>query len=459
MAINIAPGVNPLEFTHFTTGDNPSLIAHVNPPFTFFARVKPNIVASPFGAAIIKADRIPGVSALPGAFFWFMLGLASDKAFAQVKAFGVPTIGTSVSTTSLDVGTWYNITGVFRNSTFRQVWVDGVSGPSNATSSAPSGLDGLLIGASHANYTGAFNKPLTACVQDVVCWRRELTTEEIESLNDLEDITSLHQTDIFFHVPFVDAGSATVAWDYTSGVPVAVPLIQDGTGGAITTCNDSPEFPEPPEEGDCIGEDVADEAPVVIGTWPTCDLVPEDIDVQFVSETSTPGRAMSGRQQFVQRAAGHWRIEYIGIPIWTKDHVLQARRIETDLDGRNGTILIPFYEGKLSATPVVATAADDFSVGDVRLVIAQTAGATIRAGQHFSTNERGYRIKRVLGTDGDGLTSVIVLPPLRDAIAFGASLNFNDPSVRCRLERDDGMAVMLEHLKFGKHTVAFVEDV
>ena len=120
---------------------------------------------------------------------------------------------------------------------------------------------------------------------------------------------------------------------------------------------------------------------------------------------------------------------------------------------------MPFYEGKLSATPIIATMAGDFSPGDVRLSIAQTAGATIRGGMHFSTNERGYRIKRVLGVDGDSITTVIVWPPLRDVIANGATLDFNTPTVRCRLERDDGMAIMLEHLKFGKHTVAFVEDV
>lgn len=209
--------------------------------------------------------------------------------------------------------------------------------------------------------------------------------------------------------------------------------------------------------GDCEGEDEAD-APPTPETWPTCDLVPEDIDVQAVSETQTPGRSLGGRQQFVQRAAGHWRFELIGIPVWTKELALQWHALESKLDGRNGTILVPFYEAPLSGTPIVATAADAFYVGDVRLTIEQTAGATIRAGMHFSAGERGYRIKRVTGTAA-GITSVVIWPPLRDVIAAEESLDFNDPVCRCRQERDDGMAIMFELLKFGKHTVAFVEDV
>lgn len=451
MAVDIVPGTNVFEFTHFQTFDA-SVIAAINTtPFTYFARVKLNGVASAGGATILHLQE-PSTGLAS-----FRLGVSGAllPAAESHDLFG----SISYGATPLEIGTWHNIAGVFRNTTFRQVWLDGVSGPSNTEHSdpLPAALTKITIGATHATAT-QYMQPLMACVQDIVIWNRELTGEEILSLNDLEDPSSLHQTDIVFHVPFADEPTKLTAWNYTSGVPVAVTITQTGSSGTITTCEDSPEFPAPPVEGECEGEDFADEVPAVTVTWPKCDLVPEDIDVQAVSETQTPGRSLSGRQQFVQRAAGHWRIELIGIPVWTKELALQWQTLESKIDGRNGTVLVPFYEAPLSGTPIVATSPLQYPIGAVRLGILQTAGATIRAGMNFQAGERGYRIKRVLGTES-GVTQVVIWPPLRDTVDAADELDFNDPHVRCRLERDDGMAIMFELLKFGKHTVAFVEDV
>lgn len=456
MAIDLVPGSNPLEYTHFHTGFNPIVTAA---PLSIFARVKLNGTPGALGSVIWSVERIPPGF---GGYQGFELLITSDlkpviKSRAGAGPF--PSLGQAESPTALEIGTWYDICGVIASNSSRKIFVNQVQKAVQLTTvNAPAGLEGIIIGAGYTVSVGFYNQPLAACVQDLVLWRIALTDDEVTGLLVPGNPTALHQTDIPFHVPFAAAGSATVAWDYTSGVPVAVTLAQRGTGGSVTTCSDSPGGP-PPAAGDCEGEDVADAVPAVAATWPTCDLVPEDIDVQAVSETQTPGRALSGRQQIVQRAAGHWRIELIGIPIWTKAHALLARQIETALDGRNGTIMVPFYEAKLSATPIAATAAGDFAIGDVVFAITQTAGAAIRAGMHFSIAERGYRIKRVRAADADGNFTVIIWPPLREATALGGTLNFNDPMVRCRLERDDGMAVMLENLAFGKHTVAFVEDV
>lgn len=447
MAVDIVPGTNALEYTHLGTGFNLPL-ANAAPPFTMFARVKLNATPGSLGATIFELGRIP-----PGfaAFGAVRLGVNHEHQF--FASFG---FFTSLFPATLALGTWYNVAGVYSTTSFRQAWLNGVSAPAN-TSFATTTNETVRIGASTGPAPGDYNRPLKACVQDVVLWRRALNEAELLELNTTEDPSTLHRTDIIFHVPLADEATATVAWDYTSGVAVAVPLYEIGTGGSITTCNDSPDTPDPAED-ECAGEDVADADPTP-ETWPTCDLVPEDIDVQAVSETQTPGRSLGGRQQFVQRAAGHWRIELIGIPVWTSELTLQWQALESTLDGRNGTILVPFYEAPLSTTPIAATAAGDFAIGDVAISIDQTAGATLRAGMHFSAGDRGYRIKRVREADGDGNYTVVIWPPLRDAIELDDTLDFNTPHVRCRLERDDGMAIMFELLKFGKHTVAFVEDV
>lgn len=453
MAIDLVPGTDALEYTHFHTGFNPVVSAT---PLTIFARVKLNGTPGSLGACIIAFERIP--PGFGGNYQYFELGIDSARRPFIVTRRGF-TVSSATSPTALDIGTWYDIVAVVLSQASRKIYVDQVHKATDLTDVGgdPTSLEGAIIGASYTVTPGTYNHPLAACIQDIAVWRIALTDNEVTDELDPDDPTALHRTDIPLHVPFADAATATVAWDYTSGVSVAVTLTQAGTGGSVTTCNDSPGTPDPVED-DCEGEDEADAAPTP-ETWPTCDFVPEDIDVQAVSASATPGRAHSGRQQFVQQAAGHWRIELIGIPIWTKTLALQWRALEAKLDGRNGTILVPFYEGKLSSTSITATAAGAYEPGDVRIAITQTAGATIRAGMHFSVSDRGYRIKKRLSDDGDGNAQVVIWPPVRDAIAHGATLNFNTPHVRCRLERDDGMGIMFEHLKYGKHNVAFVEDV
>lgn len=207
----------------------------------------------------------------------------------------------------------------------------------------------------------------------------------------------------------------------------------------------------------CDTEDEDDELPAAI-TWPKCDLVPAKIDPQAVAPTVSPGRSLVGHEHVVQPDAGHWRIALIGIAVWTIAAILQWRQIESTLDGRVGAILVPFYDAPLSGVAIVAAPDDVYPIGAVRIGIAQTAGATIRNGMHFSAGDWGYVLKRVFGTTG-GVTSVLIWPPLRAVITSASDLEFNDPVVRCRLERDDGMAGLLELLTFGNYDVAFVEDV
>jgi hypothetical protein len=72
---------------------------------------------------------------------------------------------------------------------------------------------------------------------------------------------------------------------------------------------------------------------------------------------------------------------------------------------------------------------------------------------HFQVGPWVYVLVSGSGTDWR------VWPPLRAAVTIGTSLNFNDPRLRCRLATDDAMDIMLEHLRFGKPDVRFIEDV
>lgn len=205
-------------------------------------------------------------------------------------------------------------------------------------------------------------------------------------------------------------------------------------------------------------EDEEDQIDLCTVTWPECSLIPRRINVDVVSPTVSAGRAFSGFEQVLKPDAGFWRITYYDIAVRSRAEALLWRQIETDLNGRVGTICVPVYEGKLSAVDILAVAVTQYPIGAASVGIVQTAGADIRAGMHFSVGEWLYRIKSV--TDpGQGYTLAKIWPPLRAIIQAAEPLEFNLPRCRCRLERDDSMDINLELLRFGNPSVTFVEDV
>ncbi len=218
------------------------------------------------------------------------------------------------------------------------------------------------------------------------------------------------------------------------------------------------DYPAVAVEDECGAEDEADPLGPCDVEWPTCVLVPSRVNVDVFAPSVSPGRSFAGFEQLIQPDAGHWRITFGEIPIRTMAHALEWRRIEGALQGRNGVVCVPVYEGKLSETPIVTTVSSDWGIGETTVDIEQTAGEDIRAGMHFSVDDRLYRINRIDSTDGD-VSQVVIWPPLREALADGATANFNTPTCRCRLERDDSMDVDLELLRFARPSVTFVEDV
>lgn len=275
-------------------------------------------------------------------------------------------------------------------------------------------------------------------------------------------------TALTFTVPATDTGEfidSTHSISLLATDTVSFQQTGGGTGGlgveyfALLISGEAEAFETGDDGDECGSEDEADVLQDTI-TWPKCDLVPTSISVDVVAPSVSPGRSFSGFEQLVQADAGYWRIVYNDVPIRTRARALQWREIESLLDGRNNPILVPVYEAPVSAVDIVAESGDG-NIGDTSLNLIQSAGGDIEPGMHFSTPS-GYlhRIKTIeqVAVEEISLFSMTIWPPLREALA-GSELEFNDPVCRCRLETDDGMDVNLELLRFGRPSVAFVEDV
>lgn len=428
------------------------------PPFSVFCRVNPSSVG-PLGGTLINIERMPPGF---GGYHHFQLRLESSDGQVHALSYGGH-LGTNSSATAgpYSLNEWQTVGGVFTSHSSRQAYHNGIPGTLDTTAcTAPSGLEDTLLGVSATVTVGTFNAPLNGCLSKAAIWSSALTDQNMLDLHDGVDPATISPSTLVYYAPLVDAATAVelFAWD-GGAVTQTADLTLNFAAGGIADCLDVEPAPEPGETGeDECAEDFADELQTPI-TWPKCDLVPTSINIEVVSPTVSPGRSFTGREQIVQPDAGSWRITYGGVPIRTKTHAFQWREIESLLNGRNGSILVQVYEAKLSATPIAVIATNTFPIGATQLEISQSAGADIQAGMQFSAGEWLYRVMRIVEDLGDGVETVAIFPPLREAIAATASLDFNDPHCRCRLERHDSMSVNLELLRFARPSVTFVEDV
>jgi len=84
-------------------------------------------------------------------------------------------------------------------------------------------------------------------------------------------------------------------------------------------------------------------------------------------------------------------------------------------------------------------------------------GSQIEGGEKFSVAGRAYKIERVTARSGTQATCIIT-PPLRAAIADGAAVNFDWPTVQCKLVPDQDLAPMITFGRRAEMSISFIED-
>lgn len=115
------------------------------------------------------------VSASGSASNQFSLGNNSFNAELRISAGGSNTNVTG--TTTLVTGRWYHVCGVFRSSTDRELYINGVSDATNTTSRTPASIGAITIGAN-----GAGSNETDGKIAEVGLWNVSLSTTEIASL-------------------------------------------------------------------------------------------------------------------------------------------------------------------------------------------------------------------------------------------------------------------------------------
>lgn len=196
----------------------------------------------------------------------------------------------------------------------------------------------------------------------------------------------------------------------------------------------------------------------------------------------------SGAADVISGDAGFWRATFGAVVVTNGPRVQTWRAIAAKLQGRLFPILVPYcgmyqpFPLDTNGDPIFpstvthsdGTAFSDGSAymsGVIRTVLNQSlperavggsvtidVAGIIQPGHVFSFGERMYEL-----VDVTYLTETTATlrwqPPLREAVASGAELNFDRPVCRMRLASDSEMQLSLEMNKRGFPSVNFVEDL
>lgn len=214
--------------------------------------------------------------------------------------------------------------------------------------------------------------------------------------------------------------------------------------------------------------------------WPDAVLRPQNVAFDIAPRSLAGPSSVSGITQVVSSDAGIWKATLGNIIIKSRNAVLAHRAISNLLEGRLNPILVPLcrayqpvpadsdelYEDVPHSddalfdddtgyvgTVIDVVAAAPAAVRAVSMTVTVNYAGDIEPGQHFSLGERLYRV-RSFDADTGAMT---FRPPLREAVAAGDPLNFDDPVCLMRLASDDAMNLELALRRFGSPTVSFIE--
>jgi hypothetical protein len=216
--------------------------------------------------------------------------------------------------------------------------------------------------------------------------------------------------------------------------------------------------------------------------WPIHVLAAKDVAFDISPRSLAAPPSVSGFGQVVASDAGIWKATFGNVIIRRRQHTLAWRAIDTLLEGRLNSILVPLCRGYQPVPPDAAPLYEEVPHSDDalfdddtgyigRVIDVKTVGSmavravsgtvsvgyagSIEPGQHFSAGERLYRVRSFNPETG----AITFRPPLRESVPSGTNLEFDDPVCRMRLATDDAMNLDLALRRFGNPTVNFIEDL
>lgn len=228
-------------------------------------------------------------------------------------------------------------------------------------------------------------------------------------------------------------------------------------------------------------------------TFPTHLFNPQNIKVRPAGSTITGGESLSGQTDVLKTdGGGFWVVQMTGIELISADLIRAWRAWEDELDSGATKVLVPIADVRQAPRPIIAgrlgspsamrADSDDpyfpeavgfatpWIVAKITAPAALRAttvtinverGARVKGGEFFAVNHategrRAYRIRRVVSRDGQEAT-VLIRPPLREAVADNTPVDFDWPSFTCVLVPEADISPDIEYGRHSTVDIAFRE--
>lgn len=211
------------------------------------------------------------------------------------------------------------------------------------------------------------------------------------------------------------------------------------------------------------------------------DLAPRGISFTRRGASVGGPPSFSGRSQVGEVDAGYWMAKLNTVNAGGKANVLAFRRQFGRQQGGAHQILVPVFDranapwvtaGVYAASTTYSDGTiytDGTSYADPVIIVSLTSAAarratqitptvtsagTISGGEYFSAGVHLYTIDEV---NDDGTWTI--WPPLREALASGYELNFDNPKCLMRLLNEGDDDLLLERGGYGFPDLTFIEDL
>lgn len=223
---------------------------------------------------------------------------------------------------------------------------------------------------------------------------------------------------------------------------------------------------------------------MTIYPWPP-ELRAVGIEFDILGQAASGPVSLVGNSQVASLDGGYWIATLGSISIVNRAAMLSFRRLRAVLQGGAHQVLVPVCDGAPwpSGSPTSATAqfsdgaffsdgsafaqsvisiavVADADVRTTRLEVAYENAGDIVGGEYFSIGNHLYQIAQVLtdeapASGGDAVWQII--PPLREAVAIGAHLEFDHPVCLMRPVREAEMNLMTFRNRTGVWSPVFLE--
>lgn len=227
-------------------------------------------------------------------------------------------------------------------------------------------------------------------------------------------------------------------------------------------------------------------------TFPIQIFNPANIKPELVSRVITTPESINGNSQSIRTdGGGYWRCAYENIDLIDSDTIRCARAWDGYMGGGGVEFIVPvadirhaprpevggrlmspgpllvtgsdpyFPEALGYASPVVVASASAAPLRATTLEITITRGSRVKGGQYFSITHptkgrRLYRTGRVLSSVGQ-YSIVEIVPPLREAIGTGMTLDFDWPGFLATLVPETDTALNIFQARSAQVSYLFRE--